>query len=236
MGRIQNAFMIDPLLLVADEDVTVKDVEADNTQEMAWVQSNGKKHIVNFCIANIDTVYMNSWLPKAGVRFEELYTGVQLHEMSHIKYDTFSVLRPIHDEVFDGLANFLFDNQIEYKLTSDYPRFAPYIRYVLAAVKTEIEDPQLHAQAASRQLLSPEAYTRMAEANKLFKAVAYLTRFGVVLNDVPPEFVDFIRPLVLSSTRRTPRNVIVATRAIYEYIMSTFENVAEQNFFKNLEL
>lgn len=201
---------IRPVLLVADKNVTVKYSDA-KSDYMGVCQTDGGKFSFDIIIFQETTrrCYEKSWLHKR-ISLDELLCGVLLHEVSHVKYDSFK--RPdmanVHQGVWAYIDNVLEDSRIEYRLTYDHPSYARYLRWLLVALRTELMAEQKDQQ-------------KNAELKKLTEYLRQLfmvTRFGIIEDNYDEKFISFALPLVVSSMRGDRDNVIQAINAIYDYL------------------
>ncbi len=209
---MSNANDIRPFYIIPGVNVDLKDdatFEGLACVDMKVEKKSAPKYTITTNVVNIYSTYEKSWLAKQNVSFDTVYSGVILHEISHIKYEAFSVQQKIQNGFFHSIYNTLLDNQGEYHLTSDFPGVSKYIRTILLMLKrTTVID---HESKAARK------------AEIQFQQLFYLARFGVILPGADIDFINFCWPLVLSATRGDVKNVVDASTAIYIYIISNVD-------------
>lgn len=208
---MDNQFLMQPLYLVPKKHVEVKeDTRIDAPASVQELSKN--KYLIRINSPLAMDMYVNSILNDK-VPYEYFLAGLMYHEVSHIKYNSFDVDidAELDTNFFRHIANILLDSQIEYHLSIDAPEAAKYIRYVLIALRRTCDTNVLVNLKSGKKVI------------QMLDTLFYLTRFGVVLPNSDPEFVNFCVPLILSSTRNTAKNVYEAVTAIYEYFFAAVD-------------
>lgn len=143
-----------------------------------------------------------------------LVEGLKLHELSHIKYKTFSKNTELNNNVIKYIDNVLEDSRIEFSLSKEYPLAAKYLKVVIDAVKNEL----INKSSDIEDGLSLDKVIEYCDV--LYAKVRFDTDYECkILNDEEKnDFLDFILPITLSSMRNNRKNCIDAANMIYRYI------------------
>lgn len=200
---------VKPLYLVPDAAVTIVEKNDDPSHAYVYETKGGFEITVNpkSCM----TLFKKSWLSKK-IEFDEFMCGILLHEVSHIKYGTFTLRPVIKNELFHYINNCLLDNQIEAALTHEHPSLAKYIQWILIGIRREAD------------LSKVKKHPEYPKVQMMLSSLFYMTRFGVILPETSDEFRDFCLPQILSATRGGVKNVMNASLAIYEFIFSSVDD------------
>jgi hypothetical protein len=135
-----------------------------------------------------------------------LKTGLQLHELAHVKYDSFGYKnnKIAYKNVWDTIDNIIEDIRIEYQLSLEYPSVIPYFRTTLKLVDNipKIDKPDIDLTDEEAQF-NQEIYHffRYARHNEY--------------NEIVDE--NFITPLLLSAKRGDRRNCSKIVDILYGY-------------------
>jgi|SRR5579859_47794 len=201
-----------PLHLIRGENVSLEET-TDLNAPVASVSfiKNENKYTIRINHPKARTLYTASML-NGKVSYNEFVVGLLYHEVFHILFKSFDVLSPIPTEFFKFVHNVLLDAQIEYQGTLKYPSVSTYLRWILSALRRDTDMVQIESMKGGSTLVQMK--------DDFF----YLVRFGVVTPHMDPHFRDFLIPLILSAVRLDVSNVMLVTRAVYEYFMTTAES------------
>lgn len=169
-------------------------------------------------IISISTYYLD------GLNLSEksmLIKGFKFHEIAHIKYKSFSVNIQV-SALFAWLFNVIEDERIEYQLSLHYPLAAKYFNLVLSLMQGEIK--------VGLKVKNEEAEKIEDDIKKKISILFDFVRYGKE-DSKEEEFIDFLRPLILSSKRGDVKNCYLVCIAIYRYII--FESDRANNFLNS---
>lgn len=206
------AAVIRPILLVPNKTISVEYKDTTSPNYMGTVAHDGSAFRITIerklCLQN----YIKSWLQNK-VTFDEFLCGVLLHEVAHIKYDTFNYYHAENDRnrdsVWEYIDNVLEDARIEYKLSFEHPNYSQYLRWLLAALKVDIDISKAQKTTAAADAEKVQKYLR-----QLF----VMARFGLIEDDYDPAFTRLALPLVYSAMRGERENAVRAVDIIYDYL------------------
>lgn len=204
-----------PLQLVAEYGVQVETIDEADNPDLAWVRKNDEeqKEEIGYTItlnsAAIKNHYEQSWVNEH-ITLQYYTLGFLMHEISHIRYKTFTGTAPFDDGLFHHITNVVEDSRIEYALWYEFPSHAKPLRWTLASVM-----PVLDEIRGAKE----ETKTRIAQ---LLGTLWRVSRFGVLDDELDDaEFVSFFLPLTLSATVNDRQNLLDACGLIYLWILES---------------
>ena len=206
---------IRPLLLLPGSDVQVTEVEqSEKDSPPALTKKIGNSRFeIMLMMDKIRALYDGSWI-KGKVHFAELKMGFLIHEVAHIKYNSWSCESHYlqNNELFRYVDHLLEDARIEYAMTLEHPSYARYLHWCLASVRDKLE---LELSGAV-----------LEELDKYTSQLFFLSRFGAVLPDSDPAFINFCLPTLLQSQRSERFGEVIAAKAVTFWLQDWLE---EQN-------
>lgn len=133
--------------------------------------------------------------------FQAFLNGVDIHEISHILFETPDHKPSDMDAIYEHIWNTLVDVHDEFWMSYFYPAYAPYIQFALSIVQ--------HATPASKN----------SELDQDLLTLYFLSRFGILPDSYDTEFANICLPLIHSTiTIFEQENVLEAVKAVYTYL------------------
>lgn len=212
--------VIRPVLLVPDKNVVVeyKETQKPNSMGVVCLQNNVFHIVIEraYCMKN----YALSWLMDK-ITFDEFLCGILLHEVAHIKYNSFDQRlsgNKKHDSrgsVWSYIDNVMEDARIEYRLSFEHPVYAQYLRWVLSALRVELN--------SSEAQMEPNVAGDVRKLQKYLQELFAMARFGLIEEDYDKAFARLAIPLIYSAMRGDRTNAVHAVDVIYDYLSTKID-------------
>lgn len=197
-----------PLQLISEYSTEIVSVTEKGNENPAWVkkEDGDEKFVITLNEWAIEKMFKESWVSKY-ILLHEYRLGFLMHEISHIRYNTFTGTKPFDDSLFQVIDNIVDDSRIENALWYDYPFYARPLRWTLSSVQPILTDLKSSEQETEDKIQA------------LLTTLFHVSRFGVLSEEDDPDFVSFFLPLTLSATVNDRQNLLDACGLIYLYII-----------------
>lgn len=221
--------IIRPLYLVAGKHVSIVKPITEEIQYQAYVTQDDDTYEIVVNDKEIERMWRGSFLYKY-ITLEEYKAAVILHEVAHIRYESWKVKPSFMNELMKYISNVLIDNQIEYSISREFPTYGKYFRWLHAALRKDAISKDLNSKEQGRMVLC------------MLRAFFDMTRFGIV-PPIPEEFhkqtedfLSFCLPIILSSTRNEIGNVITGAHAVYMYLFNFVTDDEVREAMTNIQI
>lgn len=215
---------IRPLDLVADKNISLKIIKGGNLPQgvpegtPAWVAPDAKSGGYQIYIyqPNSKKLYNTSWI-KGHISYAEFEIGILLHEIAHIKYDSWEgdSLLIKNNGLFTYVDHVIEDARIEYQLSMEHPQYAKYFHWLLASL---------------RDIIDTEAAGKVAKSiiSDYTEWLYHLVRFGTIQTGADRDFICFTLPLIVQSPRSGRLPAIAASKAIFYWMDDRLQDELQQ--------
>jgi len=200
---------IHPLFLGNGEHIEVEQCEKESPHPAVcslFEHGEDRAFLITLYTPCIAALYHGSWV-KDTCSLDDFTLAFLLHEMTHIRYQSFSCT-PDEKEtaLFVFLDNLLEDARVEFQLMREFPGLTVFVHYALGAVREALElEEGTHPLATRIQTQVRHLYN--------------LVRFGAAHDDLEQELLSLALPLILSATRGSRENAVLAARTLERYLL-----------------
>lgn len=189
--------------LFTDSIVSMKD--DPNFPEIGCTSIIGQgKYDITINSEKIKDMLEKSWL-KGQVGLEDVITAVELHEVGHIKYNSFEIAPYLNTNLSKLISNIFEDARLEYRFSNEFPQYSMFFDLSISLIKSNL----VANQSAGNTLDKLTEYM-----NEMFNIV----RFGST-NSKDEEFISLIVSLCTINRRGTEIDTLKISWFLEEYLL-----------------